>query len=214
MCSLRRILLVLDETIHLRGHVCHCFGRNLADNEVRIIVIAHNLSIVVVGGILAAPITGRAQHIWRELGVITHYQHINQIVVSIIIVVGYKSLDCGAGGADRFQCDQLGFISCFRLPFHIRLHSGTELLRGNNKHVAIFWQRSRAEGFVVQKMVRIDSIKRFGYSTQTWHRRTAVQMDFHRQTLVHLQGLLHRIVGKRKTLDGHTTIITQMIGVS
>ena len=138
MGSLRWILFVLDETLHLCGHMSYRLSRNLADNEVWITVVAHNLSIIVVGSVLtAAPRALGPQHIWRKFCVITHNQHINQIVVSIIIVIGNIILDRGAGSTDRFQRNQFCLVSGFRLPLHVGLHGSAELIRGNNQHVSL-----------------------------------------------------------------------------
>jgi len=65
MGCLRRILFVLDKTVHLRVDVVNGFRRYFPDDDIRIAVIAGNLTIIVVADVSVC-------HYGREFSTVTH----------------------------------------------------------------------------------------------------------------------------------------------
>ena len=78
MGSIRWIQFVLNETLHLGFHLCHVFSGNLAQNNVRIGVVAHQFGEIVVRFVAADSRGG-------ELCVVAHDDDECQIMFTIIV---------------------------------------------------------------------------------------------------------------------------------
>ena len=120
MGSLFRILLILDELVHLGSHMSGIFGRNLAQNNIRHLIVTHNFGIEIIGNFVILDEI-------REQIAVTHNHHKSQVMR--IVEIGDVILDCSIRISHLFQSHHGSRITVSDFPIHVGLHSINKLCR-------------------------------------------------------------------------------------
>ena len=203
--TLLRVALVLEELFHLHRHLVNALSGDFADDDIGILVIAHQLTIVVVADVAARRDS-------RELLIVAHQDHIDQVMA--VVVVEDIVLDGGGGVANRGEGHNLGCVAVAPFPVSIGLHRLTEIIGGQNEHIAILLQWRGLDRGIVQEVVGIDIIEAFGHLGGMAQCLAGVVMHPDGDAAEHLQLLAHRVVGKRVEVERHTAVVAQTVGLA
>ena len=200
--SLGRILLIFDETLHLRLHLGHVLGGNLAQDDVRVGVVADQLGEVVVGLVAT---DGRG----GELRIVAHNNHKSEVVFVVIrrdVILDHAGSTAGGGQRDDFR-----IVSGADFPVNVGLHGLHELLRGDDEDVALLSHGRATKGRVIQEMVGIKGIESAVVLRGSGNGTAAVEAHLHRHGRVNLQLLRRRVVVERENFDADAMEITELI---
>ena len=171
MGIIRRILFILDKTLHLGFHLCHVFSGNLTQDDVRIGVAALQLSEVVVGLVAAYRRGG-------ELCVVAHDNDEGQVMFAIIVLdEGFYGI--GIVACDRHR-DDFSVETVPDFPIGIGLHGRHEFFRRDDENVPFLGHRCATQTLVVQELGGIYGIESAVVLLGGGNRSRSIERHFHR----------------------------------
>ena len=181
------------------------FRRYFAYNDIRVVIVARNLAVVVVADVSVC-------RDGREFSAIPDQQHESEVVG--VIIIGDEILNLTACVSDRGKRNNFRGITVFDFPICVGLHGRTELFRGEDKNRTVFLQWRGTHGVIVQEMILVDILKCFGNPAWMLDVGSAVETDAHGDTGIDFQLFSDRIVGKWVESDRYAMIVMQLISIT